>query len=344
MAPTSENLPIRDGQILTGPLFSEPMRVETVRSNGAGSWVAGLVGTQTERFRNVALSANELAELTIIDTSLSYDGDGRLLRIGLEAHALGIAHEFDPYFGLSISRVDPLPHQLEAVYGHLLKLSTVRFLLADDAGAGKTIMAGLLVRELMLRGLAERILVVCPANLAFQWQRELREKFDEKFLVLKGSDIRDQFGVNQWMEQKRVITSLDLAKRDEILPGLRQVHWDLVIIDEAHRMSAQGRNSQEFALQAWRNSSREHRPYPVADRHAPQRRPEELRAISAAPGPGRLCRRQVHSRGHGPTPGALLPAPHQGGDGLFSGTPAERRVERASGVHQAHSADGRFQD
>ncbi len=126
----------------------------------------------------------------------------------MEAYALGIAHEFDPYFGLSISRVDPLPHQLEAVYEHLLKLSTVRFLLAYDAGAGKTIMAGLLVRELMLRGLAERILIVCPANLAFQWQRELREKFDEKFLVLKGSDIREQFGVNQWLEQNRDITSL----------------------------------------------------------------------------------------------------------------------------------------
>ena len=238
MASKSEIPPIQDGQILTGPLFSEPMRVETVRANGSGSWVAGLVGTQTERFRRVALSTDDIAGLTITGSTLSYDGDGRMLRLGLEAHALGIAHEFDPYFGLSISRVDPLPHQLEAVYGHLLKLSTVRFLLADDAGAGKTIMAGLLVRELMLRGLAERILVVCPANLAFQWQRELREKFDEKFLVLKGSDIRDQFGVNQWMEQKRVITSLDLAKRDEILPGLRQVHWDLVIIDEAHRMSA----------------------------------------------------------------------------------------------------------
>jgi len=237
MNDTSENPRIGDGQILTGPLFSEPMRVETVHVNGPGSWVAGLVGTQTEQFRRVALSADNIADLTIADSILSYDGDGRLLRLGLEAHALGIAHEFDPYFGLSISRVDPLPHQLEAVYGHLLKLSTVRFLLADDAGAGKTIMAGLLVRELMLRGLAERILVVCPANLAFQWQRELREKFDEKFLVLKGSDIRDQFGVNQWMEQKRVITSLDLAKRDEILPGLRQAHWDLVIIDEAHRMS-----------------------------------------------------------------------------------------------------------
>ena len=250
MAPVSKNPPIRDGQTLTGPLFSEPMRVETVRPNGADSWVAGLVGTQTERFRRVALSANDIASLTIADSTLSYDGDGRLLRLGLEAHALGIAHEFDPYFGLSISRVDPLPHQLEAVYGHLLKLSTVRFLLADDAGAGKTIMAGLLVRELMLRGLAERILVVCPANLAFQWQRELREKFDEKFLVLKGSDIRDQFGVNQWMEQKRIITSLDLAKRTEILPGLKQVHWDLVIIDEAHRMSARDEThkSQRYKL------------------------------------------------------------------------------------------------
>lgn len=98
-------------------------------------------------------------------------------------------------------------------------------------------MSGLLIRELKLRGLAERILIVCPANLAFQWQRELKEKFDEKFLVMKGRDIRDQFGVNQWIEQKRVITSLDLAKREEILPGLRQVHWDLIIVDEAHRMS-----------------------------------------------------------------------------------------------------------
>ena len=230
--------PIRDGQILTGPLFGEPMRVETVRPNGPGFWLAGLVGTQTEQFRKVALSESDIVNLTVTGSDLSYDGDGRLLRIGLEAYALGIAHEFDPYFGLSISRVDPLPHQLEAVYGRLLKLSTVRFLLADDAGAGKTIMAGLLLRELMLRGLAERILVVCPANLTFQWQRELREKFDEKFLVFKGNDIRDQFGVNQWLEQKQVITSLDLAKRADILPGLRQVHWDLVIVDEAHRMSA----------------------------------------------------------------------------------------------------------
>jgi superfamily II DNA or RNA helicase len=236
--PLSGDAPVSEGQILTGPLFSEPMRVETVRANGPDAWVAGLVGLVSEQFRRVTLTMDDLAGLTIADSTLSYDGDGRLLRLGLQAYSLGIAWEFDPYFGLSISRVDPLPHQLEAVYENLLKLPRVRFLLADDAGAGKTIMAGLLIRELKLRGLTERVLVVCPANLAFQWQRELKEKFDEKFLVLKGSDIRDQFGVNQWMEQKQVITSLDLAKRDDILPGLRQVHWDLVIVDEAHRMSA----------------------------------------------------------------------------------------------------------
>ncbi len=234
----SEKQLLREGQILTGPLFSEPMRVETVRANGPDTWMAGLVGTQSERFHKVTLTTRDIESLTILDARYSYDGDGRLLRLGLQAYSLGIAYEFDPYFGLSISRVDPLPHQLEAVYDYLLKLARVRFLLADDAGAGKTIMAGLLIRELELRGLAEHILIVCPANLSFQWQRELKEKFDEKFLVLKGGDIRDQFGVNQWLEQKRVITSLDLAKRQEILPGLRQVHWDFVIVDEAHRMSA----------------------------------------------------------------------------------------------------------
>ena len=230
--------PIQEGQILTGPQFREPMQVETVRLNGPDTWVVGLVGQQSEQFRRVTLTTDDISNLTIADSTFSYDGDGRLLRLGLQAYFLGIAYEFDPYFGLSISRVDPLPHQLEAVYEYLLKLPSVRFLLADDAGAGKTIMAGLLVRELKLRGLIERVLIVCPANLTFQWQREFKEKFDEKFLVFKGSDIRDQFGVNQWFEQKQIITSLDLAKRQDVLPSLRQVHWDLVIVDEAHRMSA----------------------------------------------------------------------------------------------------------
>ncbi len=249
-----------EGQILTGPLFNEPMHVETVAETGPGGWTLGLVGARSERFRRVALGATELAGLTVLDSGFRYDGDGALLRLGLQAHALGIAWEFDPYFGLSVSRVDPLPHQLEAVYDHLLKLARVRFLLADDAGAGKTIMAGLLIRELQLRGLAERILIVAPSNLAFEWQRELQEKFDETFMVLKGSELRAQFGVNQWMQQPKVVTSLDLAKREEILPGLQQARWDLVMVDEAHRMSArdESHKSQRYKLGELLRDSSDH--------------------------------------------------------------------------------------
>jgi hypothetical protein len=159
--------PLRIGQTLVGPLFNEPMRVESVGAAGNSSWVVGLVGTQSERFRRVTMTESDLAAVRVLEADLSFSGDGALLRLGVHAYSLGIAYEFDPYFGLSISRVDPLPHQLEAVYDYLLKLARVRFLLADDAGAGKTIMAGLLIRELKLRSLCERILIVAPANLAF---------------------------------------------------------------------------------------------------------------------------------------------------------------------------------
>ncbi len=251
---------IEPSQILSGSLFNEPMRVETLRQGGNDTWVLGLVGVQTERFRSVTLTSEQIKTLLVHGAAYTYLGDGALLRLGLQAYTLGIAYEFDPYFGLSISRVDPLPHQLEAVYDSLLKLARVRFLLADDAGAGKTIMAGLLIRELKLRGLAERTLIVCPANLTFQWQRELNEKFDEKFVVLKGDEIRDQFGINQWMEQKQVLTSLDLAKRTTILPGLKQAHWDLVIVDEAHRMSwtPPARKTARYALGELLRESSDH--------------------------------------------------------------------------------------
>ena len=132
----TKDITIREGQVLTGPLFNEPMRVETVQASGNGAWTVGLVGTQSERFRKVALTSNDLAGLTVLDSGFTYDGDGCLLRLGLQAYALGIAWEFDPYFGLSISRVDPLPHQLEAVYDYLQSCAAC-FLLADDAGAGK---------------------------------------------------------------------------------------------------------------------------------------------------------------------------------------------------------------
>src|SRR5437870_11306966 len=128
------DLSSQEGQILTGSLFNEPMRVETVQANSPASWIVGLVGTRSERFRKVTLTADELEHLTIVDPRRSFDGDGRLLRLGLQAYALGIAYEFDPYFALSISCVDPLPHQLAAVSDYLLKLALVLCFLAGYGG------------------------------------------------------------------------------------------------------------------------------------------------------------------------------------------------------------------
>src|SRR2546426_3726407 len=233
-----KQLRLERGQVLEGELFNEPMRVESVESDVEGTWTVGLVGLNTEQFRRVRLTAAQLSTLVVRPTAPTFSGDGAILRLGLQAYTLGIAYEFDPYFGLSVSRVDPLPHQLEAIYENILKLPTIRFLLADDAGAGKTIMAGLLLRELKLRGLVDRTLIVCPAALAFNWQRELAEKFGERFVHLRGTDLRAQYGVNPWKDRNQIVTSLDLARKLDVLPGLRQASWDLVIVDEAHRMSA----------------------------------------------------------------------------------------------------------
>ena len=231
---------ILDGVVIIGSLFSEPMRVVGNPAAGDGFVLVNLVGTRTSTFRGgVTLTKTDLGSIQIERKEAVFGGKPRLFKLGLEALRISLAQEYDPYFGLSISRVDPLPHQLDAVYNHLLKSARVRFLLADDAGAGKTIMAGLLLKELKLRGLVDRVLIICPANLAFQWQREMADRFQEQFHILRGGDLRVQYGVNEWNKHSQIITSMDLAKRDEILPSVRQADdWDLVIVDEAHRMSA----------------------------------------------------------------------------------------------------------
>ena len=231
---------VADSVVLVGPQFSEPMRVLGNPTIGEGFVLVNLVGTRTNSFKGgVTLTKQDLGSIQIERKEAVFGGNPRLVKLGLESLRISLAQEYDPFFGLSISRVDPLPHQLDAVYNHLLKSARVRFLLADDAGAGKTIMAGLLLKELKLRGLVERVLIVCPANLAFQWQREMADRFQESFHILRGSDLRVQYGVNLWNDKPQIITSMDLAKRDEILPSVRQADdWDLVIVDEAHRMSA----------------------------------------------------------------------------------------------------------
>src|SRR5579884_2080235 len=235
MSGTVEGL--RPGQVLEGP--SLPGRTEVVAVMPTGDLLR-LVGKGLEsgQFVDLYLSAEQLAGLRVVGGEADYRGDAVRFKLGIEAMRLGLAYEYDPYFSLSTARVDPLPHQLEAIYDYFLKLPRIRFLLADDAGAGKTIMAGLLLKELKMRGLVQRVLVVAPANLAFQWQREMRDRFRETFEILRGIDLQSAYGTNPWQDRRQVIASIDWAKRQDVRESLSRVRWDLVFVDEAHRMSA----------------------------------------------------------------------------------------------------------
>ena len=149
---------LRPGSIVRGPTLPEPVEVLALVPLGESVKIIGR-GLQTGLTHDPVLTPEQLSRLTVSADQEPFDGDARLFRLGVEAHRLGLAYEYDPFFSLSIARVDPLPHQLEAVYDYFLRLPRIRFLLADDPGAGKTIMAGLLLKELKARGLIRRTLI-----------------------------------------------------------------------------------------------------------------------------------------------------------------------------------------
>ncbi|MPZ47162.1 MAG: DUF3883 domain-containing protein [Betaproteobacteria bacterium] len=171
----------------------------------------------------------------------SFDGDGALFRLVSEAHRIRLAHLFDPVLAVHTSVVDPLPHQITAVYESMLPRQPLRFLLADDPGAGKTIMAGLLIRELIARGDLHRCLIVCPGSLAEQWQDELYRRFNLPFEILTNDKLEAARTGNWFLETNLIIARLDKLSRNEDVQMKLQApdcRWDLVVCDEAHKMSA----------------------------------------------------------------------------------------------------------
>ena len=178
-------------------------------------------------------------KIEVAGRNWTFDADGDGFLLASEARRLSMAHLFDPLLAVNASAIDPLPHQIRAVYGEMLNRLPLRYLLADDPGAGKTIMAGLLIKELMLRGDLHRCLIVAPGNLVEQWQDEMGERFGLEFFILTNQDIEASRIGNPFEERNLRIARLDhLARNDELVAKVGAVEWDLVVVDEAHKMSA----------------------------------------------------------------------------------------------------------
>ena len=238
---------LKPNTVVRGPMFPEAVQVITTVPMGNAIKLIGK-GLKSDKVYEPILNDEQINSLDVTPDKEPFDGDPIRFRLGIEALRLALAYEYDPYFSLSIARVDPLPHQLEAVYDYFLKLPRIRFLLADDPGAGKTIMAGLLIKELKIRGLIKRTLIVSPANLTFQWQREMKDKFRESFDVVGGSLLRSTYGANPWQERSQVITSMSwVSVIEDARESLLRSQWDLIIVDEAHKMSAASRDKKTLA-------------------------------------------------------------------------------------------------
>ena len=228
---------LKEGTIVEGPFWSEPVELKKVINRNIGFHLIGST-INTGQHIDVIIPFEDLDKIRVKDFYLSFTSDGEELFLCLESIRFSHASLFDPFLAINVSKIDPLPFQIEAVYGYVLNLPKVRFLIADDPGAGKTIMAGLVLKELKLRGVIKRILIVVPGHLKDQWRRELQERFQEPFTLIGRQVMDAHYGENVWERENQIITSIDFAKQEDILNTLANVQWDLVVVDEAHKMAA----------------------------------------------------------------------------------------------------------
>jgi superfamily II DNA or RNA helicase len=228
---------VKVGDIVRGPFWDEPVFVSQIEQQDEYVRIIGYT-KNTNRGIDSLLSQSDFELLKATESEIDFAAPSEDTFFFIEATRFNYASLFDPLLAMSVSRIDPLPFQIEAVYGYILRQPRIRFLIADDPGAGKTIMSGLLIKELKMRKLANKILIVVPGHLKEQWIREMKEKFDERFVVLDRGVYRSQYGENPWQTNDQIITSIDFAKQEDILPALNSASWDLVIVDEAHKMAA----------------------------------------------------------------------------------------------------------
>jgi len=228
---------IKRGSIIKSSYWTEPVVVETIEELGDDIRIIGATTFSRQHIDDL-ISREEFSNLAIEELKSDFSGEPWKVFLALESTRYRFASMYDPLLAMNTSKVDPLPHQIEAVYGTVLKFPRIRFLIADDPGAGKTIMTGLIIKEMKLRNLVKRIMIVGPGHLKDQWRRELRDRFKERFVIVDRGMLDSHYSENVWLRENHVITSIDFAKREEILPSIVAANFDLVIVDEAHKMSA----------------------------------------------------------------------------------------------------------
>ncbi|MEY8678162.1 DEAD/DEAH box helicase [Granulimonas faecalis] len=183
--------------------------------------------------------AEDVEGLSVEESPWGFTANGDDFKLASEALRISLASTQDPFLAVRTSRIRPLPHQISAVYEKMLPRLPLRYVLADDPGAGKTVMAGLLVKEMMARGDLKRCLVVCPGSLCVQWQDELLDKFGLDFAILTRDAFEASGRRNAFLDHDLAIASLDRLARDKEIGSLvEDCQWDLVIFDEAHKLAA----------------------------------------------------------------------------------------------------------
>ncbi len=227
------------GQLITAPFLPASAEVKKFESRPGYYRLEVLLRDGSKQYLPKNISPAQLAQIQVLERNpVALTDNAEDFFFLIEAHRLRLAYQFDPQLAVSISQVDPLPHQIEAVYHYILESPRIRFLIADDPGAGKTIMAGLVLKELQYRRLVRRVLIVAPGHLKYQWQREMKERFSLSFAIIDRARMESAWGENVWQERDLCLTSIDFIKQETIRATLNGVQWDMVFVDEAHKMSA----------------------------------------------------------------------------------------------------------
>ena len=246
---------LQPGTIVKGILPGKQVTVVMVNWRSDNKKVGIIYKDTYGNLNNTLLFRDDQSRLEIVTPGRSwrFDGDGDMFRLVSEARRIQLAHLFDPRLAVHTSEVEPYPHQITAVYEEMLPRQPLRYLLADDPGAGKTIMTGLYLKELLVRGDLERCLIVCPGSLVEQWQSELYQRFHLSFEILTLDNFKAVAAGNPFQEKNLLICRLDqLSRNDDIQKKLEVTDWDLIVCDEAHKMSASFSGGEMRATKRYR--------------------------------------------------------------------------------------------